>query len=78
MRRIMIQSQPQANSYETLSQKFSAPKRAGRLAQAVEHLPSKRETLSLNHSTTKKEKSINIVTSLSNKSRVLTEAFKTI
>jgi hypothetical protein len=41
---------------ETLSQKYPTQKRAGKVAQVVERLPSKYEALSLNPNTTKKKK----------------------
>jgi hypothetical protein len=41
---------------ETLSQKYPTQKRAGRVDQVVEYLPSKCDALSLSPSTTKKKK----------------------
>jgi hypothetical protein len=55
IRRIAVQGQPRANSslvLKTLSQKHPTPKRAGRMAQVVEYLPSKCEALSSNPSST--------------------------
>jgi hypothetical protein len=43
IRRIMIQSKPQGIVHETLSPNHPTQKRAGRVAQVVEHLPSKYE-----------------------------------
>jgi hypothetical protein len=51
----MVPSQPRQIDCKTLSQKQTTQKRAGRLAQEVECLPSKREALSSNLSTTKKK-----------------------
>jgi hypothetical protein len=44
------------NSSQDLSQKYPTQKRAGRVAEVVECLPSKGEVLSSNSSTTKKKK----------------------
>jgi hypothetical protein len=41
IRRIVVQSQPGQIVHETLSQKKPSQKRAGGVAQMVEHLPSK-------------------------------------
>jgi hypothetical protein len=55
IRRIAVQSQLQQIVLETLSQKYPTQKRAGRVAQVVESLPSKQEAPSSNPSTTKKQ-----------------------
>jgi hypothetical protein len=47
IRRITVQSRPGQIVCETLSQKYpNTQKRAGRVAQVVEHLPSKYEVMS--------------------------------
>jgi hypothetical protein len=43
--RIAVQSQPSQIVHKTLSQKYSTQKTAGRVAQVVEHLPSKCDAL---------------------------------
>jgi hypothetical protein len=55
-RRITVQDQPGQTVYEILSQKYPIQTRAGGVAQIVEHLPCKNETLSSNPSTIKKKK----------------------
>jgi hypothetical protein len=47
----MVQSQPRQTVEETLSQKLPNTKRANRIVQVVEHLPSKYEALCSNTST---------------------------
>jgi hypothetical protein len=56
IRRITVQSQPGQIVHETLSQKYSTQKMAGRVPQVVEHLRSKCENLSSNPSTTTTKK----------------------
>jgi hypothetical protein len=56
IRRIVVQSQPRQIVQETLSQKHPTQKRAGRLAQVVEHLPCKYKTLSSNSSSSPPKK----------------------
>jgi hypothetical protein len=56
IRRIPVQSQPQANNSQDPITKISNTKRTGRVAQVIQHLPSKREALISNTSTTKKKK----------------------
>jgi hypothetical protein len=56
IRRITVQSQPRANSSETLSRRTLHEKRAGGAAQGVECLTSKCESLSSNPSAAKKKK----------------------
>jgi hypothetical protein len=56
IRRITVRSQPGQIVQEILSRKYPTQKRAGRVAQVVEHLPSKYEALSSNSSTEKKKK----------------------
>jgi hypothetical protein len=51
-----IQGLPQANSSNTLSQKYPTQKRAAGVTQVVEHLPSKREAHSSNPSAAKKKR----------------------
>jgi hypothetical protein len=53
-RKIEVQSQPWANSSETLSRKYPTQNRAGGVAQVVEPLPSKLEALSSISSTENK------------------------
>jgi hypothetical protein len=43
IRRIMVQCQLKQIVHETLSQKYPTHKRAGKVTQVVEHLPSKYE-----------------------------------
>jgi hypothetical protein len=43
-------------AHKTLSLKYPIQKRAGGVTQAIEHLPSKPEALSSNHSTAKRKK----------------------
>jgi hypothetical protein len=52
----MVQSQPWQIVQVTLSWKYPTQKRAGRVAQVVEHLPHNHEALNSNTSTTKKKK----------------------
>jgi hypothetical protein len=54
--RIMVWSQPRQTVSETLTGKYPTPKKAGRVAQVVEHLPRKCEALNSNPSTAKKKK----------------------
>jgi hypothetical protein len=54
IRRIVVQSQPGVNDYETLSQKHPTQKRAGEVAQVIQHLPSKCKALNSSPSTAKK------------------------
>jgi hypothetical protein len=56
IRRITVQSQLREIICETPSQKYPTQKRAGKVAQVVEHLPSKCEALSSDPSSTKKKK----------------------
>jgi hypothetical protein len=49
------QSQPRQTVNETLSQKYPTQKRAGKVAQVVEHLPNKREAPSSNPTMAKKK-----------------------
>jgi hypothetical protein len=56
IRRIVVQSQPQANSSQDPISKIPNTKRANRVAQVTECLPSKHEALSTNPSITKKKK----------------------
>jgi hypothetical protein len=59
IRRFTVRSQPWANSLgEILSQKCTIQNKAGGVAQVVEHLPSKCESLSSNSNTAKKRKKI--------------------
>jgi hypothetical protein len=55
IKRIDIRSQPQQIVHKTLSQKYPTQKRAGRVTQVLEHLPSKHEALTSNPSTTQKK-----------------------
>jgi hypothetical protein len=50
--------QPLQIVHETLSQKHPTQKRASRVAQGVERLPSKYENLNSNPSTTKKKSQV--------------------
>jgi hypothetical protein len=50
-RRITVGSQPGQIVHETLSQKYSTRKKSGRVAQVVEYLSSKHESVSSYHST---------------------------
>jgi hypothetical protein len=43
----LVQAQPGKNESETLSQKYPTQKRAGGVAQVIEHLPRMPEALSL-------------------------------
>jgi hypothetical protein len=56
IRRIVVQGLPGQNESETLSQIYPTQKRAGRVDQVVECLPSKHESLSSNPKTTGKKK----------------------
>jgi hypothetical protein len=58
IRRTTVRSQSGANSYQTLSQRNPTQNRTGRVAQAVEHLSSRREALSSQPSTTEQNKTI--------------------
>jgi hypothetical protein len=51
-----VQNQLKQIVLKTLSQEYSAQNRTGRVAQVVEHLPSKCEALSSNPRTSKKKK----------------------
>jgi hypothetical protein len=53
-RRIMVRGQPIQKVKKTLSENKLKQKRAGDLAQVVEHLTSKHKALSLNSGTTNK------------------------
>jgi hypothetical protein len=55
IRRIVVPIQPGQILQEILSRKNPSQKRAGRVTQVVEHLPSKHETLCSNPSTEKKK-----------------------
>jgi hypothetical protein len=57
-RRIVVQRQPRQTVHGTLSCKYPTQKRAGRVAQMAECLPSKGEALSSNPSTTYTKKSL--------------------
>jgi hypothetical protein len=48
IRRIVVCSQPRQMFHMTISWKFPAAKKAGRVAEVVEHLPNKCEALSSN------------------------------
>jgi hypothetical protein len=48
IRRITVRDQPRQIIYETLSQKYSTQKRAGGIAQVVEHLSSKSNSVNSN------------------------------
>jgi hypothetical protein len=52
IRKITVQSQPKQIVHETLSQKYPTRNRTGGVSQAVEHRPSKKETLSLSSNST--------------------------
>jgi hypothetical protein len=54
IRKMEFQSQSGQTVHKTLSWKYLTQKRAGRVAQVVEHLPSNCEVLSSNSSTAKK------------------------
>jgi hypothetical protein len=56
IRKIMVWGQPRQRVHKTLSWKYPPQKRAGGVAQMVQHLPSKRETLSSNPGITRKKK----------------------
>jgi hypothetical protein len=58
VRRASVQSQPGQIVPETLSRKNPLQKRAGRVAQVIEHLPGKCKALTSNPSTAKKKKKI--------------------
>jgi hypothetical protein len=53
VRGIAVQRQPRQIVHEPLSQKYPVQKRAGGVAEAVQHLPSKHKTLSSNPNTIK-------------------------
>jgi hypothetical protein len=55
IRRITVQSQTKQTVQETTYGKYATQKRAGRVTQVVEHLPSQNEALSSNSSTTKQK-----------------------
>jgi hypothetical protein len=55
-RRIMVQASPDKN--EGPIPKINKAKRAGSMAEVVDHLPSKHDTLNPNQSTIKREKKI--------------------
>jgi hypothetical protein len=55
-RRIVVRSQPGQIVHETLSRKNPSHKRAGRMAQVVQRLPTKHETLSSKPRTKNKNK----------------------
>jgi hypothetical protein len=59
IRRIVVHSQPGQIVHETHLKNNPTEKRAGRVAQVIECLPSKCETLSSNPSTIKKKKKKN-------------------
>jgi hypothetical protein len=56
IRRIEVQGQSWQIVGDIKSRKYATHKRAGRLAQVVEHLPSNREALKSNSTTAKKKK----------------------
>jgi hypothetical protein len=56
--RIMVPSQPGQILHETLVQKYPPQKKVCRVAQVVEHLPSKLKALCSNSSTTKKKEKL--------------------
>jgi hypothetical protein len=53
IRRVEVQSQPRQIVWKALSRKNPSQKRAGGVAQVVEHLSSQDEALSSNRSTAK-------------------------
>jgi hypothetical protein len=62
VRKIEVQSQPRKIVLKTLSRNYPTQKMASRVAQVIQHLPSKCEALSLNPNTTKKKKKGKIFT----------------
>jgi hypothetical protein len=58
IRRTVVQSQPGQIVLKILSQKYPMQKRAGRMAQVLEHLSNQHEVLSSNPSTIKKKKKV--------------------
>jgi hypothetical protein len=56
--RIAVQSQAGQVAYETLSRKYPMQNKAGRVAQAIDNLPSEREALSSKPSATKRYLSV--------------------
>jgi hypothetical protein len=57
IRRIVVQSQPKAKNLQDSTSKIPNTKRADRVSQVVEHLPSKHEALSSKTSIAKNKKS---------------------